>query len=241
MRIMIIRHGDPDYENDCLTKKGREEAISLAEYLKNIKIDYFYTSPLGRARETASYTLEKFKSNGEICPWLQEFDAPILDDEGNKKITWDWLPEKWTSEEKYFSRSKWHTTETMMQGNVKKEAEFVWKGLDDILKEHGYVREKNYYMAIEPNDKTIVFFCHFGVECVMLSHLLGISPMVLWHGTCALPTSVTTLYTEERRKGIAYFRMTAFGNTAHLEIDNIEPSFSGRFCEMYDNENQRHD
>ena len=191
--------------------------------------------------ETASYTLEKFRKKAETKSWLQEFDAPIEDDDGNKKITWDWLPAKWTTEEKYFSRSQWHTTDVMLQGNVINEAEYVWNGLDDILKKHGYARENNYYKVIEPNDETIAFFCHFGVECVMLSHLLGISPMVLWHGACALPTSVTTLFTEERRKGVAYFRMTSFGSTTHLAIDGIEPSFSGRFCEMYDNENQRHD
>ena len=26
MLLYIIRHGDPDYENDCLTKKGKKQA-----------------------------------------------------------------------------------------------------------------------------------------------------------------------------------------------------------------------
>lgn len=241
MRILIIRHGDPDYINDCLTERGITEAKSLADHICNERIDYFYMSPLGRAKETASYTLEKFKKEAEICSWLREFNAPITDDEGNQKITWDWLPAKWTAEEKYFSRTHWHTTDVMKQGNVISEAKRVWNGLDELLKTHGYERRENYYNAVKPNNNTLALFCHFGVECVMLSHLLGISPMVLWHGTCALPTSVTTLYTEERRKGAAYFRMTSFGSTVHLEIDGIEPSFSGRFCEMFDNENERHD
>lgn len=241
MRILIIRHGDPDYENDCLTQKGRAEAKSLADHICGEKIDYFYVSPLGRAKETASYTLEKFGKEAEMHPWLQEFPSRISGDDGEPKIVWDWLPDKWTAEEKYFSRSQWHTTDVMTQGRVISEARYVWNGLDNLLKKHGYEREGNYYKAVQPNDDTIALFCHFGVECVMLSHLLGISPMVLWHGTCALPTSVTSLYTEERRKGIAYFRMTSFGSTTHLSMDGIEPSFSGRFCEMFDNEYERHD
>ena len=32
MRIVIIRHGDPDYEKDCLTKKGQEQAALAAKY-----------------------------------------------------------------------------------------------------------------------------------------------------------------------------------------------------------------
>ena len=30
MRILFIRHGDPDYANDTLTEKGRREASALA-------------------------------------------------------------------------------------------------------------------------------------------------------------------------------------------------------------------
>ena len=31
MRILLIRHGDPDYEHDTLTEKGRREAELLAK------------------------------------------------------------------------------------------------------------------------------------------------------------------------------------------------------------------
>ena len=75
----------------------------------------------------------------------------------------------------------------------------------------------------------------------MLSHLLGISPMILWHGFCAAPTSVTSLITEERREGVALFRMNAFGDTAHLYANQEEPAFAARFCEIYANQEQRHD
>ena len=57
MKLFIIRHGDPDYTIDSLTEKGRKEAALLAERLKNVKIDHFYVSPLGRAQATAKYTL----------------------------------------------------------------------------------------------------------------------------------------------------------------------------------------
>ena len=37
MRLLIIRHGDPDYANDCLTEKGEIEERLLAEKLKKDK------------------------------------------------------------------------------------------------------------------------------------------------------------------------------------------------------------
>ena len=39
MRLILIRHGDPDYEHDTLTSKGRREAALLAERTKTWKAD----------------------------------------------------------------------------------------------------------------------------------------------------------------------------------------------------------
>ena len=123
------------------------------------------------------------------------------------------------------------------------EAEYrrVTAGLDALLERHGYRRQGNVYEAVRPNRDTIALFCHFGLECVLLSHLMGVSPMVLWHGTCAAPASVTTVITEERRKGIASFRMSGFGDVSHLTAAGEQPSFSARFCETWDCTEERHD
>ena len=112
---------------------------------------------------------------------------------------------------------------------------------DALLRLHGYVREGHYYRVEKPNNDTFVFFCHFGLGCVLLSHLLSVSPMVLWHGVCAAPTSVITLTTEERRKGIALFRMSSYGDISHLYANDEPPAFAARFCETYDNFEERHD
>lgn len=48
MRIIFIRHGDPDYVNDSLTEKGVREAELLAKRVaKWENITQFYCSPLG--------------------------------------------------------------------------------------------------------------------------------------------------------------------------------------------------
>ena len=59
MRIIIVRHGDPNYELDTLTKTGWREAELAAEYLAKLQIKAFYVSPLGRAQDTAGCTLKK--------------------------------------------------------------------------------------------------------------------------------------------------------------------------------------
>lgn len=59
MKLLIIRHGDPDYVHDTLTEKGKREAELLSRMLVKEKIDFIYCSPLGRAKETCAYTAEK--------------------------------------------------------------------------------------------------------------------------------------------------------------------------------------
>ena len=58
MRILLIRHGDPDYENASLTEKGFREAELLAARLKDERIDAAYVSTMGRAMATAKPTLD---------------------------------------------------------------------------------------------------------------------------------------------------------------------------------------
>ncbi len=243
MKLVIIRHGDPDYTIDSLTEKGWREAEYLSERISAMDVKACYVSPLGRAKDTASLTLKKTGWKAEECLWLREFEAPIHrpDVTDRKMLTWDWLPQDWTAEPKYFLPDQWYETEIMREGHVKEAYDWVTGNLDALLEKHGYRREGPCYRPVEANNDTIVFFCHFGVECVILSHLLHISPMVLWHGFCAAPTSVTTVVTEERREGIAYFRTSAFGDISHLYHRGEPPAFAARFRECYRNENERKD
>lgn len=242
MRLLIIRHGDPDYAADSLTEKGRREAALLAERLAKLDVAAFYTSPLGRARDTAAPALRKMNRTAKVYEWLEEFPPQInRPDYGpGKTLVWDWLPQDWTAEGDYFLRDKWRETQVMREGGVGEAYDRVVQGFDTLLAEHGYVREGEYYRAEHPNRDTVVIFCHFGVECVLLSRLMNVSPMILWHHSCALTSSVTTLVTEERRQGKAVFRMNAFGDTAHLYAAGEEPSFAARFCEIFDS-GERHD
>lgn len=242
MKLLIIRHGDPDYSIDSLTPVGWEEARLLVERIARLDVKAFYLSPLGRAQDTASLTLQNMNRTGETLSWLREFSAAVIKPgEEEPGCAWDWLPQDWTAEPRFFSAEDWTKPEAYEKANMAALAKEVADGLDALLAKHGYVRNGKLYRAEKPNEDTIVLFCHFGVECVILGHLLGISPVLLWHGTCAAPTSVTTLTTEERREGIAYFRMSAFGDISHLYAAGQEPAFAARFCETYANADQRHD
>ena len=219
MRILIIRHGDPDYEHDTLTEKGHREAKLLAEKLSKEKIDYIYSSPLGRARHTCDYTAKALGKESEVIvyDWLQEFGTlHVLPDGTQRYILWDLLPQFWTEREEMYDYKRWFEQDFYRDAKMEAVYRKVTDGLDKVLAEHGYVRDGNLYRTEEGNTKTLAFFCHFGLEMILLSHLCNISPVVLTHHFTALPTSLTTLYTEEREKGIALFRCCGFGDIGHL-------------------------
>jgi broad specificity phosphatase PhoE len=241
MKLVFIRHGDPDYKNDTLTEKGWREAELLAERILNWKVENFYCSPLGRAKDTASILLKKVKREAIICDWLQEFNAPVdnlIPDEirqnpEQKRIPWDFLPSYWTAEPKMYDKDIWMDTQIMKTGRVTEEYQRVCEGIDTLLEKHGYRRKNNIYQVKDSNDDTIVLFCHLGVSFAIMSHMLGISAPCLWHGFFMAPTAVTVLQTEERVKGEAYFRCQVMGDTSHLRIAGEMPSVAGSYKELY--------
>ena len=90
MRILLIRHAEPDYLHDSITEKGRREALLLSERISRYNIRDFFVSPLGRARDTASYTLQKTGRTAETLDWLQEFRGKYPDPEtGKLRLAWD--------------------------------------------------------------------------------------------------------------------------------------------------------
>lgn len=244
MRILIVRHGDPDYANDCLTEKGKREAALLAEKLKKEKIDYIYSSPLGRAKETCETYARAVGREKEIVvkDWLREFNHPVTFPNGRAHhIPWDMLPEEWVGEPVLYRHDEWFNHACYQGSGLKEKYVGVIGALDELIAKHGYTRENNIYRVEKRNRDTIAIFCHFGLESVLLSRLCNISPILFWHHFVAPTTSVTTLYTEERRDGKAVFRCAGFGDVGHLYAGEEPPSFSARFCETFDCETERHD
>ena len=240
MKLIIVRHGDPDYERDTLTELGWREAEALSERMKNVKADECYVSPLGRAQDTAGLSLEKMHMKAESLEWLREF-APKVKRPEKTGVAWDWVPADWMNMPNAFDFDKWPDYPAFNDANVRQERDWIYSEFDAFLQKHGYKKEGKYFKAVNPNNDVIVFFCHFGLECILLSYLLNLNPLVLWHASIAAPTSVTTVVTEERREGIAQFRMLSFGDTSHLYVAGMEPAFSGRFRECFKNDYERMD
>jgi broad specificity phosphatase PhoE len=202
MKILIIRHAEPDYSIDSLTPKGFREADILSERLSKLAIEAFYCSPMGRAMDTARPTLAKMGREAEVLPWLREFAGKVmLPDEQRTGIPWNLKPQYWTKEPALFDQKAWLDHPLMTSGNVREVWQQTITGIDQLLLRYGYRRDGYLYRCSENRDLTIALFCHFALGTAILAYLLGIAAPPLWMGLSMPPSSVTTMITEERFRG----------------------------------------
>lgn len=259
MKLVFIRHGDPDYDNDTLTEKGRQEAQVLADHIGRLGIDEAFVSPLGRAADTARFSLDKLGIAGTTFDWLKEFPALVdpntsedvraayrtelktgADGRYEKRIVWDVLPSYYGSHPELFDYEGWRSSELVKNSNATEQYDYVVSSFYKLLSQYGYEKNGNVFTVNGGSDKVLAFFCHFGVTCVLLSSLWHMSPFAMLQFLAMAPTSVTVLATEEREKGIAIFRGLQIGDISHLNAESVEPSFSARFCERFENTDERH-
>ena len=177
MRIIIVRHGEPDYQKDCLTETGRIQAGRAAERLKEEGIEEIWSSPLGRAYETAEAT-------------SKALGLPIHTLECMRELYWG----SRDREEMYMDGHPWDTADTMARNGVElndadwrrgswfsnnrviEAVDMVEKGIDEWLAGFGYIRDGLYYRheRAEKDHYTIALFCHGGSSSAAIGHILNL-------------------------------------------------------------------
>ena len=234
MRIIFIRHAEPDYAHDCLTEKGQREAELLAKRVAAWKdIDDIYVSPLTRAQLTAEPSLKAMGREAVCFHWLREISSRVTMPDGTPHIAWDFFPAYWTRFPEMFDKDNWYDTPILRTGDMAHEWAYITRSLDDFLRGYGYRREGDVYKVEQHSDKTIVLFCHMAVTLFMLGHLLNISPMQMIHGFDIPPTGVTMLSTEEREPDTASFRVHTLGDCRHLTEAGEPISGAGYFGTIF--------
>lgn len=234
MRILLIRHAEPDYTVDSLTPKGRVEAELLSRRLIRYSVRDFYVSPLGRARETAEYTLSRLGRTAEVLPWLAEFRGRCLNPEtGRKGLPWDLSPRLWSDLPGAHDVNSWMDAPLFAGSDVPQIWQETVDGADELLARYGFRKDGPVWRGSANSRDTIVLFCHFGISMAFAGYLMDLSPLELWHRTLTLTSSLTELVTEERLPGEVSFRMTRLGDITHLESAGEKRSTAGLFPECY--------
>lgn len=234
MRLYIIRHAEPDYENDTITEEGHRQAKALAKKLQKEGITKIYCSPLGRAVATMEYTSKLLGIEPTILDWTRELSKMQVEDERIGRLpAWNLPGEIIFDDISYLTHKNWHELPIIKQVNIKDKYHEIQQESDLFLKEAGYERIGTKYRLINPNEEKIAIFCHGAFGRTWLSQLLNIPLTIFWASFWISPTSVTTILFEERSKEWAVPRCIGFGDTSHLYEAGIENSSSGLTANFY--------
>lgn len=224
MRLIFIRHGEPNYEKDCLTDNGIKQAISTAARLRDENIKAIYSSPMGRAKETASYTAGQHKINVQILDFMHEID---WGDKGGAAAATDKLPydgHPWTLAYKvltdtgeYVGSPNWPEHPFFKNNICMDYYDKVSNGLDELLGEYGLARKNGLYECTKENNDTIAIFAHGGSGAILFSHILSLPlPFVLTtmpYGVC----SVSILRFDGDQGDMVIPRLELFDDMGHIE------------------------
>lgn len=211
MEVLLIRHGDPDYANDCLTAIGKKEAQYLADALERLTIDDIYVSPLGRAQETCGFTVDRKGISPVVLDWLMERSI-----ERDGICLWEAPGETFLRAVKPSSQnSGFDFGKTMPEGC--EQFERVERGFDALLATHGYIRHGNLYRVEKGSDKRIALFCHKGVILTLLASILHWPLPMIFVSLQIHPTGITRLEIVERNS-LANFKALAINDLTHLRL-----------------------
>ena len=177
MRIVFVRHGEPDYQKDCLTETGKIQAFAAAERLREEGISEIWSSPLGRAAETAEAASRALGLPVRTLDFMREVHwgsrdgAPLFAD-GHP---WD-IADELARQGINLNDPAWREHPFFRNNTVCDSVDQVEKGIDEWLSDLGYHREGAYYRCCRTNDeqKTVALFSHGGSSCAAMGHMLNL-------------------------------------------------------------------
>ena len=218
MKIYFVRHGHPNYVDDCLTELGHKQAVAAAERLKNCGIERIFSSTKGRAVQTAEYTAKKLGLEVIQCDFIKEIGWASLDGEPILANGHPWeASDIFASEGKSLTDKDWRLKEPFCKSELIKSSERVITGLDKWLLELGYKREGDYYRLVsKPTENKIAMFSHGGSSSVALSHILNIPfPQVcgIFHPEL---TSITVVEFSDKPNELFCPKLLLFNDAEHI-------------------------
>lgn len=225
MYIYLIRHGQPIYSPvEQLTHLGHKQARALAPRLEKVGLTKIYSSPMRRARETAEPTANLLGLPIGIEPWSSEelawsrFSRKYPD--GHQG--WCWVYDEYAEMvrgENHDVGDDWWKLFPECPNAKEGYAEMVASS-DEFLARHGYVREGHAYRIENPNEDRIALFCHHGFSVTWLSHILRVSPSIIWPAFDISHTGVTVIHFANRNCGYTVPCLLTLSDLSHIAADD---------------------
>ncbi len=225
MLLYIVRHGDPIYETDSLTERGRKQAEAVGKRMLDAKIDRIFSSPMGRAMETAEPACKLLGIEKSIENWAHEIEDERLTPfpDGKLKSITDVqntyyrengnidLPYDRAYECTGINQSQMHTAVSRIENGGK-----------DFLERLGYREENGVYKILRNNEEKVALFCHAAFARAWLSVLLHIPLHIVWASFQYTHTGVTVLEFKNNPNGVTAPKCLCFSDVSHLYAQGLD-------------------
>ena len=225
MLLYLVRHGDPIYVTDTLTERGFLQAEAVGKRIAASKITEIYSSPMGRAIQTADPACRILGLEAKIEDWAHEVEDErltpypdgrlksvttlqntILRENGNIDLT--------------FENSLECTG--LNQANMKPAIERIVNGGREFLMKLGYKEENGIYRILKQNDGRVALFCHAVMQRVWISHLLHIPLHLTWASFAPTHTGVTVIEFKNNKNGFTAPKCLCFSDMSHLYAEGLD-------------------
>ena len=216
MRLIFVRHGEPDYEHDCLTETGKKQAEACAHRLMREGIEAIYTSPMGRARQTAEYTAATLGLPITTLDFMHEISwgGPGIPLSGHPGTLGDWMIDE---DDFDFYHAPWREHPYFRDNVALRYLDKIGADFDAFLQTKGYRHAGTRFLCETDQQQTIALFSHGGSGACVLSHLLGLPFPYM---CSVLPydfTSIIILDFPVVCGSYVHPRIALFNDAAHIE------------------------
>lgn len=224
MLLYIIRHGFPDYETDSLTDLGKLQAEAVGKRIAKSKIDRIFTSPMGRARQTAEPACRLLGLEATVEEWTREVgeEQHTTFPDGNPTPLCAMQNTVLRTDADFrltFDRS--FESEALKQSGMKARYDYIQENSDKFLEKLGYRAEGNAYRIIKPNEEKVAVFCHALFGMTWISQLLKIPFHMMWTSFCYSHTGVTILEFENNKDGWTAPKCLSYCDLSHIYAEGL--------------------
>ena len=179
MKLVFVRHGDPNYIDNCLTPLGHRQAEALARRLEACGTDFaaIYSSKYGRAVETAEHSAKRLHKDVIILDFIHEISYGLTGmppEERDRYSPWIApveLVRNGIPLVNYDPENFWAYKDTRLEETTKR----VREGFDAWLEELGFSREGEWYRCSRENNDTLLIFAHGGSISCILGHIMSVN------------------------------------------------------------------
>ncbi|MBQ3898644.1 MAG: histidine phosphatase family protein [Lachnospiraceae bacterium] len=215
MRLLFVRHGEPNYEKDCLTPTGVLQAKNCAKRLLRENIDEIYSSPMGRARQTAEETAKLLGKEVTVLDYMYEiwWGGEGIPEEGHLWTLGDML----TTDENFdYYTSDWKKHPFFEKNYCMEFYDKITGKIDEFLLSKGYKHDGRRFYCDTDENKNIAIFSHGGSGACAMSHILSL-PLPYFASVFPYDfTSVIIIDLPVNKGSFVRPRMELFNDAAHI-------------------------